>query len=267
MAPANRSEPTAHEVVAVAVDVFEEMVRNEVVVVQLHEDARRLAENSNCMGGILPDAGVPMGEPICLGDKPPEIAKHFLLRGQRAHLDQISHLGAQVLVQICEDEANVLAPLPRQHKVDRQHLCQLPRPLERGDAEHNSRTSRRYPRRLMIWAVGNSLRDLLHPIVRQAHATFIFEDALCAAEGLLCQARPSLHSCLIIWRLRVRWRIWKRWDRPLCVRRCRRTACGARERPRRDGSTSRRRRLWHCRAAGISRCCRCRWPQAPHLRE
>ena len=67
VAPANRSEPTAHEVVALAVDVFEEIPRNEVVVVQLHEDALLLAPNPADMGGILPDAGVPVGEPSAPG--------------------------------------------------------------------------------------------------------------------------------------------------------------------------------------------------------
>ena len=221
MAPANRSEPTAHEVVALGVDVFEEIPRNEVVVVQLHEDALRLAKNSADMGGILPGAGVPVGEPICSGDRPPEIAKDSLQRGHTAHPRHILHLGGEVLVQICDDEANVLAPLPRQHKVDRQRLFQLPRPLERGDAEHNSRTGRRrYPLRLRIWALANSLPDLLHPIDRQAHATSFHDDALGAPFGLLCQLRPSLRSYHIIpvrcCRIcRRRWRIRKRRDRPL----------------------------------------------------
>ena len=71
MPPAKTSEASVHELLAAAVNVFEEAPANEVVVVQIHEDALRGDVTPADVGGILADAGVPMGEPIFVGDKPP----------------------------------------------------------------------------------------------------------------------------------------------------------------------------------------------------
>ena len=75
MPPAKTGEASFHELLVVAVDVFEEPPANEVVVVQIHEDALRGDRSPADVGGILADAGMPMGEPIFLGDKPPKMSQ------------------------------------------------------------------------------------------------------------------------------------------------------------------------------------------------
>ena len=94
MPPANTSEASIHEVLFPVVQVLEKPRRNEIVVVEFHEDALRARISTTYVSGILPDAGVPMGKPIFCGDKPPKISQDILLRGQIALLQQAVHVHA-----------------------------------------------------------------------------------------------------------------------------------------------------------------------------
>ena len=94
MPPAHTSEASIHEVRAVVDNVLKKLLRNEIVVVQFHEDALRGHKSTTYVSGILPDAGMPMGKPIFCGDMPPKISQHLLLRGHIALLQQYVHVQA-----------------------------------------------------------------------------------------------------------------------------------------------------------------------------
>ena len=69
MSPLNTGEVAVHEPTALLVNVFEEGLADEIVVVQSHKQTiRGTSRTAADVGGILPDAGMPMGEPVFLGD-------------------------------------------------------------------------------------------------------------------------------------------------------------------------------------------------------
>lgn len=84
MSPLNTGEVAVHEPTALLVNVFEEGLADEIVVVQSHKQTiRGTSRTAADVGGILPDAGMPMGEPVFFGDIPPVMSQHATVAVRR----------------------------------------------------------------------------------------------------------------------------------------------------------------------------------------